>query len=191
MNLMANEKHSGYVRIDVLQLSTSSVTTISSSEFKVTWSGKNYLTWFLSDVDADGNLDLVCLVAADDGSLTVLAFKPKSDESSGFEAPVVSSITSDRGTLLTASFMTPTLAQQAAYKFPGTTYQVDSGILMAFDNYGVLGVRLLRSKSYSGMLQYEIGGQLPAIAGQESATLGQVMRLFETANEPIGLFVEY
>ncbi|KAF2180437.1 hypothetical protein K469DRAFT_692943 [Zopfia rhizophila CBS 207.26] len=170
---MANEKHLGYIRIDVLQLSTSSVTTISSSEFRVTWFGKNYFTWFLSDVDADGNLDLVGLVAADDGSLTVLAPKPKSDESSGFEPSVVKSITSDKGTLLTASFMTPVLARQAAYKFPGTTYQADLGILMAFDNYGVLGVRLFRPKSYSDAPQYEIGGQLLAVAGQESATLGR------------------
>ena len=174
-----------------MQLSTTSITTISSSEFKVTWSGNNYLTWFLSDVDADGTLELVGLVAAEDGSLTVLAFKPKSNESSGFEPPVVSSITSDKGTLLTASFMRPILARQATYKFTNPTYQVDSGILMAFDNYGVIGVRLLRAKRPSGTLQYEIGGQLPAIAGQESATLGHVTRLFETAQGPVGLFIEY
>jgi hypothetical protein len=157
----------------------------------VTWPSSNYLTWFLSDVDADGNLDLVGLVAADDGSLRVLAFKPKADESGGFEAPVVSSIVSDRGTLLTAPFMTPIMARQAKYKFPGTDYQVDAGILMAFDNYGILGVRLLRPKSYSGTLEYEIAGQLPAVAGQVSAALGQVARLFETAAETVGLFVEY
>lgn len=175
----------------MLQLSRSSVKIISSSEFKVTWSGNNYLTWFLSDVDADGNLDLIGLVTADDGSLTVLAFKPKLDESSGFEPPVISSIASNKGNLLTAPFMIPLVARQAAYKFPGTTYQVDSGILMAFDNYGMLGVRVLRPKSYSGTLEYDIGGQLPAVAGQQSATLGQVTRLFETAKEAIGLFIEY
>lgn len=86
--------------------------------------------------------------------------------------------------------MKPILVRQAAYKFPDTSYQVDSGILMAFDNYGLFGVRLLRSKSYSSTLQYEIGGQLPAIAGQESATLDQVTRLFETTKEAVGLFIE-
>ncbi|KAI0490237.1 hypothetical protein F4859DRAFT_520057 [Xylaria cf. heliscus] len=182
---------SGYIRIDVLHLYPSSVATISSSEFKVTWSGNNYLTWFLSDVDATGKLALIGLVAADDGSLTVLAFKPKANESSGFESPVVSKITSDKGTLLTASFMAPIMARQASYKYPDTSYQVDSGILMAFDNYGLIGTRLLRSKSYRSTLEYEIGGQLPAVAGQVSATLGRVTRLFETAEEPVGLFIEY
>lgn len=188
---MANRITPGYVRIDVLQLSTMSVTTISSSEFKATWSGQNYLTWFHSDVDADGKLDLVGLVAANDESLTVLAFKPKPDEFSGFESPIISRITSDKGTLLTAPFMEPISAGQAAYRFPNFTYQVDSGILMAFDNYGVMGIRLLRSKSYNGTLSYEVGGQLPAVAGQISAALGQVTRLFETKKEAVGLFIEY
>ncbi|KAI1454127.1 hypothetical protein F4805DRAFT_469599 [Annulohypoxylon moriforme] len=194
IRLFYGEKYSkpGYIRIDVLQLSKSLVKTISSSEIKVTWFGQNYLTWFLSDINGDGNSDLVGVVADDsNGSLTVLAFKPKLDEKSGFESPIASKITSDKGPLLTASFMKPILAGQAAYRFPDSPGKVDSGILMAFDNYGIMGVRLLRPKRNSGTLSYEISGQLPAIAGQMSASLGQATRLFETGKEAIGLFVEY
>ncbi|RSL48466.1 hypothetical protein CEP54_012909 [Fusarium duplospermum] len=181
----------GNIRIDVLELSASSVTTISSTSLQVTWTGNDYLTWFFSDVDADGVPELISLVAdSSDGTLNVLAFRPGADETKGYQAPVVSEITSDKGSMLTAPFLTPILTGRVKYTFPESGWTVDAGILMAFNNYGIIGARLLTPKASRGTLEYEISGQLPAIAGQMADTLGMVTPLFVGRGEPVGLFIE-
>ena len=168
------------IRIDLINLTRSSSgdispTLVQSQTFTITWSAffpQDYLIWFLADVNVDDYLDLVTLVRKPDGSLNVIVFPGQSDFT--FGDPIISEITLDpsKGSLFDASFMTHIKAGRAQYVYPnsnGTTSY--TGIMAFFDNYGILGSRLLAPVG-SGTYAYELKGQTPAIAGQISRGLG-------------------
>lgn len=143
--------------------------------FPISWPARKsseYLLWFLSDVDGDGFTDIVGYASSESNTtLTVVVFPGR--EGCYFQDPVVSSITlpAEKGTLFTSSFMHPVYARQAAYSYP-EELSTDAGILSFFDNYGILGVRMLAPVTATGTHNYEFKGQNPAIAGQLSPGLG-------------------
>jgi hypothetical protein len=122
--------------------------------------------------------------AGDDGTLIVLVFRPDADEASGYQPPVFSNITSDRCGMPIAPFTKPILAGQAISSFLDPAETVDAAILMAFDNYGIVGRRLLKPKSSSVTLEYKIDGQLPEISGL-------VMLLFGDGDVAVWLFIDF
>lgn len=127
-----------------------------------------YVKWLLMDVTGDGNLDLVSLINTDESTLTVLVFASNGDFS--FSAPTVSRIVAN-GTLFNPAFFKSILVAPASIDSPGSGSQAKTGILQLFDNYQVLGARLLGPVS-NGSQKYELKGQLPAIAGQISLGAG-------------------
>jgi hypothetical protein len=142
-----------------------------SNEFPITWgvtSAADYLGWFFGP-GSDSNL-LVTLTMKADYTLVVVAFPVTS---TGIGTPTISYIAlkPGQGSLLTAPFMTPLRAMQTSYTYPGSGTRTDAGIMMFFDNYGILGTRVLAPIT-AGSASYEFKGQTPAISGQPSTALG-------------------
>jgi len=175
------------MRIDILNPSRDSTTgeikfnsDPVTKTLLITWGAyyaTDYLTWFLADANSDNLLDLVALAVMPDYSLSVVVFPGLSDFT--FGTPIVSTITLDpkQGRLLNASFMTPLTALKARFTYPEhtiTNVSITSpaAILALFDNYGILGARMLAPVSATGTWNYEFKGQTPAISGQPSQALG-------------------
>ncbi|CAL1694606.1 unnamed protein product [Somion occarium] len=173
-----------YMRIDMINptrdFSTGNINPqiVHSQSFLITWSAffaKDYLTWFLADVNVNDYLDLVALARKPDGTLIVVVFPGQSDFT--FGDPIISPITLDpgRGSLFDAPFMTHVKAGRAQSTYPAingpatTTY---AAILAFFDNVGILGSRIIAPVKVTGTYSYELKGQTPAIAGQVSRGLG-------------------
>ena len=149
----------------------------SNQQFPITWpahQSSEYLLWFLSDVNGDGFTDIVAYTSSDSNTtLTVVVSPGRAD--GDFAAPVSSGITlpANKGSLFTSSFMHPVYARQAAYTYPSRDdISTGAGILSFFDNYGILGVRMIAPVNATGTFEYEFKGQTPAIAGQLSTGLG-------------------
>ncbi|KAJ9638282.1 hypothetical protein H2199_006969 [Coniosporium tulheliwenetii] len=169
-----------------------------SRSFPVTWeavSEEDYLFWFLSDVNQDGRIDLVALVSLEN-QFTVLVFPGLRNGT--FGTPVVSEITldPDRGSLMSAPWMRIIKVSQAEYTYTSGSRNVandrtkgldydsqqpirsfdsqttDAAIMMFFDNYGILGTRLLAPVRSAGTYFYELKGQTPSIAGQPTQAIG-------------------
>lgn len=165
------------LRIDILVPSLSSsneitfttnVTTVVTIPLGVI-STESYLTWFIEDVNGDGYADLVTLInptSALNVELNVVVFPGTSNGT--FGAPVVSpiSLDSSKGTLLTAAFMSSVKVHRAEYVYPATNETSKASILAVFDNFGIIGVRMLAPVQPTGSYQYEFKGQVPAVAGQ-------------------------
>jgi hypothetical protein len=146
---------------------------------RITWgldSAHNYLAWFFAESKA------ISLGMKDDSSLVVVVFPWPDDIGS----PIISEIAlnPEKGYLLTAEFMTPLRIMLTSYTYPGGEI-TDAAIIMFFDNYGILGARVLAPVT-KGSTSYELKGQIPAISGQASNHLGQ--RLVGTRLEDIGIF---
>lgn len=145
--------------------------------FEITWPAlleTTYLLWFLSDVDGDGQKDLVAYTSQVNNILINVVVFPGRNNGT-FGEPTVSSIELDPnlGNLMSAEFLKPLKTVQASYLYPGgdgTTSE--AAILGFFDNYGVIGARIIAPKKSRGTLEYEFKGQNPSIAGQRSTTLG-------------------
>lgn len=168
-----------------------------SRSFPVTWeavSEEDYLFWFLADVNQDGRIDLVALVSCENQP-TVLVFPGLRNGT--FGTPLVSEITldPDRGSLMTAPWMRIIKVSQAEYTYTSESRNAasdrmkgldhdsqqplrffdfqttDAAIIMFFDNYGVLGTRLLAPVRPAGTYVYELKGQIPSIAGQPTQAI--------------------
>ncbi|THC87924.1 hypothetical protein EYZ11_012630 [Aspergillus tanneri] len=171
------------VQLDVLEVHLESndpyVQYKFTRDYSLSWHQANstidfpeqYLTWLLADINGNGRPDLVSLVNAGMG-LGVVVF-PGLDEFA-FGSPQTSVISSDKGRLFNASFMKPVYAAQARYRFSAEprTCVSDGAILQVFDNYGILGIRLVAPLVPQGSYAYEAKGQTPAVAGQLSCGLG-------------------
>ncbi|OJD34158.1 phosphatidylcholine-hydrolyzing phospholipase [Diplodia corticola] len=182
------------IRLDVLSLQNHQPVTDTTIHLPAAGSATpeaHYLTWFLADVNRNGHPDLVSLVRAPDGQLTVLAVPgaapPRFFERTVSRSPIGAS---DKGSELTAAFMRPVAAFPARYRFPRSGEETSAAVLSLFDNYGVLGVRVVRPSAPAGSLAYEIGGQIPAVAGQLARGLGWDERSYRPGRAPVGLFVE-
>ena len=170
------------IRIDVFQqreeegppCSVTLPTPRSSQMFPINWPAaqpSEYLHWFLGDVDRDGILDLIGYASSNsNANLNVIVFPGRLDGDLG--EPVVSNITlaPNTGSLFTSDFMFPVYTTQAAYASENGS-RLDSSILSFFDNYGILGARMIAPVSLTGSFEYGFKGQTPAIAGQLSQGL--------------------
>ena len=154
--------------------------------YRISWPARNpseYLLWFLSDVDGDGYVDIVGYASSQSNTtLNVVVFPGNGDCS--FLDPIVSSITipAQKGTLFTSSFMYPVYARQASYSY-SPELKTEAGILSFFDNYGILGARMIAPVS-PGSYNYEFKGQTPAVAGQLSPGLGWRPQNLMESGEP-------
>jgi hypothetical protein len=154
-----------------------STRSMSLLERPITWglsSVHDYLAWFFAESN------LITLGIRDDSSIVVVVF-PWPDAS-----PVVSEITlnPDKGYLLNAPFMEPLRTMLTSYTYPGGE-TTDAAIIMFFDNYGILGARVMAPVT-KGSTSYELKGQIPAISGQASKPLGT--RKVGARFEDIGIF---
>lgn len=90
---------------------------------------------------------------------------------------------------MSANFMSLMKTFRTNYTYTDRT-TTTAGIMAFFDNYGVVGARIVAPKTSKGTLIYEFKGQNPSIAGQKSTTLGDRpgtwMRLDRKA-EAVGL----
>ena len=157
--------------------------------YPITWDSfleEQYLTWFVRDVNRNGRLDLVGLIA--DESLAPLVLVFPGQDRFAFGYPKRSVITSDKGTLFTAPFMKPLFARRASYVFQDSKKTTDAAILATFSNYGILGVRLITPVAVEGSLAYKAKGQVPALAGQQADSLGTVT--WRLPKETIGMYVD-
>ena len=172
---------SGGLRLDVIQLipntvgDVESIAILSSKVFDMSSLGlleRDYLSWYLCDVTGDGHKNPVAYTSSEDNeNLRVIVFPWESDVS--FGTPIISPITLDpnKGTLMTRDFMSPMKSFQAEYTYAdGTT--TSAGILAFFENYEIIGARIIAPRTSTGTLEYEFKGQNPSIAGQRSTTLG-------------------
>lgn len=172
------------IRVEVVEPSQSPELRVtippacSDQKFPLTWSARQpseYIHWFLSDVDRDGKADLVGYTSTDSNTtLTVLVFPGTS--TCAFDPPVISNITfpESKGSLFTASFMAPLYTRRAnfIYKHDEDIHEtLRSGILSYFDNFGILGARMV-APIYPSSYEFEFKGQVPAVAGQISDGLG-------------------
>lgn len=128
-------------------------------------------SWFVSGSMAHGVklVGYIHSLASNTGLITILSFEYQHSKSQ-FELVASSTITNDTDIspprkLVTAGFMRPVNAAQ-----------VDAGewpsIMATFDNYGVLGARLVGPVVGGKDGAYELKGQTPALAGQMSTGLG-------------------
>ena len=146
-----------------------------NENFPISWpalKSSEYLLWFLSDVNGDGFTDIVGYASSDSNTiLTVVVFPGTAGCS--FLDPIPSNITipPEKGTLFTSDFMYPVYARQAPYSY-SDDLKTEAGILSFFDNYGILGARMIAPFSDTGTYEYEFKGQTPAVAGQLSSGLG-------------------
>ncbi|KAJ7766472.1 hypothetical protein DFH07DRAFT_955203 [Mycena maculata] len=153
----------------------------TSVPYDITWGmtdRADYLTWFFAKGNTPASDTLVALCFRESEGQTparlVVVVFPAGQSS--FKRPTISDITLDpaRGTLLLADWMTPLRALRTSYVYPDEgkgTATTDAAIIMFFDNYGLLGTRVVAPVT-KGSLEYELKGQTPAIAGQPSAALG-------------------
>lgn len=130
----------------------------------------HYLKFLLLDVSHNGNLDIVALLNIDDSTLRTVVFPSLGDYS--FGEPVVSTISIPES-LFNPAFFRSVLVAPAEFQYPETqgNLKVNTGILQFFDNYQILGARLLAPTSPTS-LNYELKGQTPAIAGQTTVGAG-------------------
>ena len=68
--------------------------------------------------------------------------------------------------------MTPVYTAQTTYTFPSSKTKTKGAIISLFDNYGIIGARLVGPESPKGSFKYELKGQNGAIVGQRSGTIG-------------------
>ncbi|KAH8590131.1 hypothetical protein B0O99DRAFT_635297 [Bisporella sp. PMI_857] len=154
-------------------------------------SGHNFtqhhnVSWNLIDVNQDGIADLVGLITdcgtnTNHTAVTVVlpGLRHDHDEDykgypiSGFGNYVISRLVPDSPKWANR-FMTPLSIHNVEYITSGPKPVVSqAGILMFFDNFGVLGVRLIAPVHGDGHdFKYELKGQTPAISGQVSSGLG-------------------
>ena len=180
---------SNLIRIEIIQLTrtptaTVALETLFSKEIYIHWnatSPSEYLTWFVADVNRDGILDLVAYTSSNTHQILQVIVFPGLPETIGFDDPIVSDIQleSGIGKLLTASFMKPLYTRQASYTYPAgeldhssSDSTTEAGILSFFDNFGILGVRMMAPVTAADTFRFEFKGQIPAIAGQLSDALG-------------------
>ncbi|MCJ1385456.1 hypothetical protein MMC17_008579 [Xylographa soralifera] len=155
----------------------------------------DYLLWFSADVNGDGIPDLVAYTSDKSNiEVSVIVFpgeKPTGGAASTlrFGEPVVSPITvpSEIGYLVIAEFMKPMYTARSSYAYPSSRNHklsagedamvtrdssTDAAIMAFFDNYGVVGARLVAPVA-PGSLRYELKGQNPAIPGQRAVFVGE------------------
>ena len=140
----------------------------------------------MTDVDGDGIKDLVAYVSQPDNLIIQILVFPGL-ETGLFGDPVVSPITLDPeiGSLLVGEFMKPVFITRADYTNEDGGWKSDKAIMSFFDNYGVLGVRVLGPLKEKGELRYELKGQIPAIAGQRVGG----MHVGEGSGDKVGFVV--
>ena len=177
VRLFTHSPDTGSVRIEVLKLNVSSphVQLLSSQSFPITWDLNSvYRKIFLRRIPGSGLALTVLLSKADSHTLTTLVFPPASGDA--FSAPISTLIEAPHNIpAFTTAYLKSLLVAQVGYKYPNGKW-TDAAIMQLFDNYGILGARLLVPKQGNGMdkWKYEVKGQVPAIAGQRSEGVGWV-----------------
>lgn len=164
---------SGFFRIDVLDIDTSegTVGVLWTKEYKITWdepANEQYLGFLLLDVSENGYDDLVALINTNDSTLTTVVFPNIPRDV--FSEPVVSTI-SILKSLFNPTFFKSVLVKSASYDYLTSGVSIKTAILQLFDNYQLLGARLLAPVKHKSF-QYELKGQTPSIAGQTTVGTG-------------------
>jgi hypothetical protein len=162
----------GFLRIDVVKvIDAQSIELTFSKRYPVTWgnpSNAQYLKWLLLDVNENGCPDLVALINTDDSTLTTVVFPNIPGQF--FNNPTVTTINIPNS-LFNPTFFQSVLVKPAVYEYPSTKVRVKTAILHLFDNYQLLGGRLL-APTEPRSFNYELKGQTPSIAGQTTVGSG-------------------
>lgn len=161
-------------RIDVIDYTPSQPIKPSSQTFDFDSSFCEGIEWFLADVNDDTKLDVVAYCSSSDATLTTAVFLNRGKGgSSQFDEPRISTILPNVPKLFNAPFLKSvvTITTQVFDTDTQLPSRNKAGLLQLFDNYGILGVRLLKPVS-DDLALYTPVGQTPAIAGQVSDALG-------------------
>lgn len=160
---------------DVTTGSTIFKNSAKSQSWPITWPAtqeEDYLLWQLSDIDGDGIKDLAAYTSQEHNIfVNVIVFPGTS--TGGFDHPVISAITlpEDIALRVTADFMTPWSTSRSSYTYPGGQ-TTDAAFTAFFDNFGLVGARIVAPVSVRGTFKYELKGQAGSIAGQRANFLG-------------------
>ena len=170
------------LRIDTLETTRNTTSNevmfrsaAKSQPWEIIWPAtqeEDYLMWNLVDVNGDSVKDLVAYTAGEYNiNVNVIVFPGLS--SGGFGDPVVSAITLPERIALrvTADFMQPWSTFQSSYTYPNGE-RTNAAFTAFFDNFGLVGARIVAPVNAKGTFQYEIKGQAGSIAGQRSNFLG-------------------
>ena len=170
------------LRVDTLETTRNTTTNeamfksaAKSQPWEIVWPAtqeEDYLKWNLVDVNGDGVKDLVAYTADGDNiNVNVIVFPGLI--SGGFRDPVVSAITLPEKIALrvTADFMRPWSTSHSSYTYPNGE-RTNAAFMAFFDNFGLVGARIVAPVNAKGTFQYEIKGQTGSIAGQRSNFLG-------------------
>lgn len=153
------------------------ISLLSTNLFPVTWDPATvYTSWLLAPLTSPSSPSLVALLTHPiTGALTTLAFAPGPDNT--FLKPVIKAIDHPSLSTFTAPYL-PSIQVQVVNYFHRATNQPRPGaLLQLFDNFGVLGARIMSPGDYlTDKLEFRVLGQTPAIAGQTSKAIGFIFQ---------------
>lgn len=167
------------MRLDVLTLSLDEanqpdINSISTQIFQAPWASNASIEVQVAPLTSSDVPSIVFLLTDQKtAEMTTVVFPPNKE--GGFKDPITSKIESPNEV---PSFVSPSLKSLGLYSVPYVYREIrqrsPGGLLQLFDNYGVLGARLLGNEVFE-KLKFRAIGQTPAIAGQVSSAIGFVV----------------
>lgn len=166
------------IQIETLLLLNGSITTLSQQTYP-TFDPRACtvsLTWFLTPLETSSAPSLIayCLSSSPQSTVSTAVWSPLTASSpAGYQKPRIVSFGPEykphfNGAFAKDILTTTTRVFSPTTQLPGAA---SAGLLQLFDNYGILGARLLNPVR-GDETAYAVVGQVPAIAGQLSEALG-------------------
>lgn len=131
------------------------------------------LSWFLTPLLQNALPAVIgYCVSAPSSTISTVVFEPLPNSQSGYQQPRITTFASDYLPKFNGPFTMDILTATTKVFSPRTQLpgSVSAGLLQLFDNYGILGARLLNPVK-GDESAYTVVGQVPAIAGQLSQAL--------------------
>ncbi|MCJ1439398.1 hypothetical protein MMC27_008792 [Xylographa pallens] len=162
------------IQIEYLLINNSAVNVLSKQIFSAfNPSTCTSLSWFLMPLLPNAYSSVIgYCISAPLSTVSTVVFEPLSTPRSGYQQPRITTFTPDFLPKFSGPFTMDILTTTTQIFSPNTQLpgKVSAGLLHLFDNYGILGARLLNPVK-GDESAYAVVGQVPAIAGQLSQAL--------------------